>query len=83
MFHDQELICYCDLSLGTESEVAALQAQVEGIRSEAIAATRRLEEHRERLRQCDSEIQGLERERDKLQRAAQDMDVECKRTDGR
>ncbi|GAX82646.1 hypothetical protein CEUSTIGMA_g10072.t1 [Chlamydomonas eustigma] len=67
----------------TESEVAALQAQVDGIRGEALAATSRLEEHRERLRQCDSEIQGLERERDKLHRSAQDIDVECKRSDGR
>ena len=68
---------------GLQAEVSSLVVQAASVRSEAKGADARLAERRERLRECDVEIRGLEKEREKLQRAVHDLEAECKRAEGK
>ena len=58
-----------------------LEAQASAVRSETDGANARLESRRVRLRECDAEIRGLEKERAKLLASAQDIELECKRAE--
>jgi structural maintenance of chromosome 2 len=66
-----------------ESEVADLEAQAAAAKKEAAVATKELSEKRERMRECDVEIRGLEKERDRLMRGAAEIEGEIKKIETR
>lgn len=66
-----------------ESEVAELEAQASSAKKEASLATKELNERRERLRECDVEIRGLEKERDRLIRGVAEIEAEIKKIETR
>lgn len=65
------------------AEVNKLREAVEVSTAAHKEAAAALEAKRARLRECDSEIRGLEKERQKLLRDVQDVEVEKKRKDNR
>ena len=69
--------------LGLQVEVQALEKDAASIKSQSEAATSLLEERRSRLRECDQEIRGLEKDKEKLVRATQDADMEGRRLESK
>lgn len=65
------------------AEVDKLKAAVETSTASHKEAAAALEAKRARLRECDSEIRGLEKERQKVLNHVQDIDVEKKRKDNK
>ena len=63
--------------------MADLEAQASAAKKEAAVATKDLNERRERLRECDVEIRGLEKERDRMMRGVTEIDAEIKKIETR
>jgi len=71
----------CPPPAGLQAEVRTLETQASAVRSETDGANARLEARRVRLRECDAEIRGLEKERAKLLASIQDVELDCKRAE--
>ena len=66
-----------------EEDVGQLHEQVAATKAAHASAAERLAAKRARLKECDQEIKALEKERAKLARRQQEIEVEKKRLESR
>lgn len=81
--HSTVLMYAVMLCAGLEQEVTQLQAAVDGATESYNAAAKCLEAKRQRLKECDAEIRGLEKQKEQLLQQLQDCEVEKRRMDNR